>query len=141
MRHVTSLATKLVVGAVAVGSLAIGTAGLAGATTTTAPTTTPTTAPASTPGRHFNCARATKVLTRIQKDEARIAAKLPGLTAREARAEKAGRTRRAAHLKKLITRFESPKVSARLHKASAEIEAKCHVSAPTVPSGSTTTTS
>jgi len=136
MRHVTSLATKLVVGAVAVGSLSIGTAGLAGATTTT---TTPTTVPASTPGRHFNCARATKVLTRIEKGEARIAAKLPGLTAREARAEKAGRTKRAAHLKKLITRFESPKFSARLHKASAEIEAKCHVSAPTAPSGSTTT--
>ncbi len=34
MRHVTSLATKLVVGAVAVGSLSIGTAGLAGAATT-----------------------------------------------------------------------------------------------------------
>ena len=140
MRHVTSLATKLVVGAVAVGSLSIGTAGLAGAATTS--TTTPTTtAPASTPGRHFNCARATKVLTRIEKDEARIAAKLPGLTAREARAEKAGHTKRAAHLKKLITRFESPKFSAKLHKASAKIEAKCHVSAPTAPSGSNTTTS
>jgi hypothetical protein len=143
MRHVTSLATKLVIGAVAVGSLSIGTAGLAGATTTTTPTPTPTptTAPASTPARHFNCARATKVLTRIEKAEARIAAKLPGLKAREARAEKAGRTKRAAHLKKLYSRFESPKFSARLHKASAEIEAKCHVSAPTVPSGSTTTTS
>jgi hypothetical protein len=138
MRHVTSLATKLVVGAVAVGSLSIGTAGLAGAATTT---TTPTTAPASTPGRHFNCARATKVLTRIEKGEARIAAKLPGLTAREARAEKAGHTKRAAHLKKLITRLESPKFSAKLHKASAKIEAKCHVSAPTAPSSSTTTTS
>jgi hypothetical protein len=133
MRHVTSLATKLVVGAVAVGSLSIGTAGLAGATTT---------APApSAPGRQFNCARATKVLTRIEKGEARIAAELPGLTAREARAEKAGHTKRAAHLKKRIARLESPKFSARLHKASAEIEAKCHVSAPTAPSGSTTTTS
>jgi hypothetical protein len=133
MRYVTSLATKLVVGAVAVGSLSIGTAGLAGATTTTP------TAPATIPGRHFNCARAPKVLTRIEKGEARIAAKLPGLTAREARAEKAGRTKRAAHLKKLITRLESPKFSARLTKASAEIEAKCHVSAPTAPSGSTST--
>ncbi len=81
------------------------------------------------------------MLTRIEKGEARIAAKLPGLTAREARAEKAGHTKRAAHLKKLITRFESPKFSARLTKASAEIEAKCHVSAPTVPSGSTSTSS
>ena len=122
---------KLVIGAVAVGALSLGTAGLAAA----APV------PGATAISHFNCARATKVLTRIQKDEARIAAKLPGLTAREARAEKAGRTKRAAHLKKLITRFESPKVSARLHKASAEIEAKCHVSAPTVPSGSTSTSS
>jgi hypothetical protein len=146
MRHVTSLAAKLVVGAVAVGSLSIGTAGLAGAATTsttaptTAPATTPTTAPAKTPGRHFNCARATKVLTRIDKVEARIAAKLPGLTAREARAAKAGRTKRAARLQKEITRFESPKFSARLTKASAAIEAKCHVSAPAASPGSTTST-
>ena len=139
MRHVTSLAAKLVVGAVAVGSLSIGTAGAA-TTPTTAPATTPTTAPAKTPGRHFNCARATKVLTRIDKVEARIAAKLPGLTAREARAAKAGRTKRAARLQKEITRFESPKFSARLTKASAAIEAKCHVSAPAASSGSTTST-
>jgi hypothetical protein len=136
MRHVTSMATKLVVGAVAVGSLSIGTAGLAGAATAT-PTTT---APATAPARHFNCARAPKVLTRIEKVEGRIAAKLPGLTAREARAEKAGHTKRATHLKKLITRLESSKFSARLTKASAEIEAKCHVSAPTAASGSTTST-
>jgi hypothetical protein len=135
MRHVTSLATKLVVGAVVVGSLSIGTAGLAGAATTT-----PTTAPPARSVHPFNCARATRVLARIEKGEARIAAKLPGLTAREARAERAGRTKRAAHLQKLITRFESPKFSARLTKASAEIEAKCHVSAPTASSGSTTTT-
>jgi hypothetical protein len=139
MRHVTSMATKLVVSAVALGSLSIGTAGWAGAATTT-PTTAPATTPATTPARHFNCARATKVLTRIERGEARIAAKLPGLTAREARAEKAGRTKRAAHLKKLITRFESPKFSARLTKASAAIEAKCHVSAPTASGGSTTST-
>jgi hypothetical protein len=135
MGQVTSLATRLVVGAVAVGSLSIGTAGLAGAATTT-----PTTVRSAASGHPFNCARATRVLTRIEKGEARIAAKLPGLTAREARAERAGRTKRAAHLKKLITRFESPKFSARLTKASAEIEAKCHVPAPTAASGSTTTT-
>jgi hypothetical protein len=148
MRHVTSLVTKLVLGTVAVGSLSIGTAGLAGASTpTTAPTTpttvpaaAPTTGPATTPARHFNCARATKVLTRIQKGEARIAAKLPGLTAREARAEKAGRTTRAAHLQRLIARLESRKFSARLTKVSGKIEAKCHVSAPTPSSGSTTST-
>jgi hypothetical protein len=135
MRHVTSMGTKLVVGAVALGSLSIGTAGWAGAATTT-----PTTAPATTPARHFNCARATKVLTRIDKVEARIAAKLPGLTARKARAAKAGRTKRAARLQKEITRFESPKFSARLTKASAAIEAKCHVSAPAASPGSTTST-
>ena len=116
MRHVTSLATKLVVGAVAVGSLAIGTAGLAGATTTTAPTTTPTTrrprpraATSTVPGPP-RCSPGSKRTRPASRPE------LPRLTAREARAEKAGRTRRAAHLKKLITRFESPKVSARLHQ-------------------------
>jgi hypothetical protein len=135
MGQVTSLATRLVVGAVAVGSLSIGTAGLAGAATTT-----PTTVRSAASGHPFNCARATRVLTRIEKGEARIAAKLPGLTAREARAEKAGRTTRAAHLQRLIARLESRKFSARLTKVSGKIEAKCHVSAPTPSSGSTTST-
>jgi hypothetical protein len=113
-------ARKLVVGAVAVGALSLGTAGIAGAATT---------APAQV-GRHFNCANATKVLTRIQKGEARIAAGLPKLTAAEAKATQAGDTTLANRIQKRITRLESPTFHARLTKVSAAIEAKCNVPAP-----------
>jgi uncharacterized protein HemY len=111
---------KLVIGAVAVGALSLGTAGLAAA----APV------PGATAISHFNCARATKVLTRIDKGEARIAAGLPKLTAAQEAASKAGHTKRADRLAKRIARLESSKFHARLTRATAAIEAKCHVTAP-----------
>ena len=128
MNKLVPVAKKLVVGAVAVGALAVGTVGVAGAATTTTPRAAAT----------FNCARADRVLTRIQKGETRIAAGLPKLTAAEAKATAAGRTKLAAGLQKRITRLESSQFTARLDRLSAAIEAKCPSSAPSSPSTSST---
>lgn len=124
MKHFIPSAKKLIVGVVAVGALSVGAAGVAGATTTTS-------APSSTPAAHtFNCANATKRLARIQKVEGDIAAGLPKLTAAQAKAASAGKTKRADRLEKRITRLKSPTFKARLDKATSAIEAKCNVSAP-----------
>jgi uncharacterized protein HemY len=117
-------AKKLVIGAVAVGALSFGAAGMAGAATV----------PGTQALSHFNCANATKVLTRIDKGEARIAAGLPKLTAAQAKASKAGDSKLADRLAKRITRLESSKFHTRLTKASAAIEAKCNVTAPSTAS-------
>ena len=110
---------KVVTGAVALGVLTLGMGGVAGAATTTTPKA----------GRHF------KALTRIQKAEADIAAGLPKLHAAEAKAAKAGNTKREDRLNKRIARFESTKFKARLAKRAANIEAKCQVAAPSTTSG------
>ncbi len=125
--------------AVAAGSLSFGAVSLAGAAP--APSSTPP-APSSTPapssntpktGKTFNCANATKVLDRIQKAEAQIAAGLPKLTAAEAKAKANGNTARATKIQNRINRFESATFKARLDKISQKIEAKCNVPAPTAP--------
>ena len=116
---------KVVTGVVALGVLTLGMGGVAGAATTTTPKA----------ARHFNCANATKALTRIQKAEADITAGLPKLHAAEAKAAKAGNTKRADRLNKRIARFESTKFKARLAKRAATIEAKCQVAAPSTTSG------
>ena len=130
MNKLVPATKKLVVGAVAVGALALGTAGVVGAATTTTP--------APRAAATFNCARADRVLTRIQKGEARITAGLPKLTAAEAKANAAGRTKLAAGLQKRITRLESSQFTARLDRLSAAIEAKCPSSAPSSASTSST---
>jgi hypothetical protein len=118
-------AKKLVIGAVAVGALSLGTAGMAGASTPATGTQAIS---------RFNCANATKVLTRIDNGEARIAAGLPKLTAAQAAASKAGETRRADRLARRITRLESSTFHTRLTRAAAAIEAKCNVAAPSAAS-------
>lgn len=132
MTNVGAVLKKLVVGAVAIGALSLGGAGIASAATSPAPRV----------GAHFNCARATRLLSRIDRGEARIAAGLPRLTAAEAKAKQAGNTKRADRLQKVISRLESLQFKARLAKASQTIEAKCHVPAPAPAStpGSTSTT-
>ena len=70
----------------AVGALSLGTAGFAAASPRVR---------RATAISHFNCARATKVLTRIDKGEARIAAGLPKLTAAQEAASKAASHQRA----------------------------------------------
>jgi hypothetical protein len=122
MRKPISAGRSLLVGAVAVGALSLGTAGVAGA------------AAAPTPHLgHFNCARATKVLTRIEKTEAHITAGLPKLKAREGKALAKDKAARAARLEKRIAVWESAAFQAKLTGRSAAIEAKCHVSAPPAP--------
>jgi hypothetical protein len=125
MKYSITTAKRIAVGMVAVGVLSLGSAGIAGADSTTAST------PATSAS--FNCANATKALTRIQTVEGKIASGLPKLTAREAKLTQAGHTKPAARLQKRITRLESSTFKARLDKASAAIEAKCNVAAPAAP--------
>jgi hypothetical protein len=120
--------------AVTAGALSFGAVGLVGVSPAQAA------AKAKTPsaqvpkvGKNFNCANATKVLTRIQKGEAQIAAGLPKLTAAEAKAKANGNTKRATRIQARIAHLESATFKAKLVKASQLIEAKCHVAAPPTP--------
>jgi hypothetical protein len=131
MRHMIPAAKRLIVGAVAVGALSLGAAGVAGSA---GAATTGGTATATTAGSHFNCANATRVLGRIQSAESHIAAGLPKLTAAQAKAASAGHTKLAARLQRRITRYESAAFKARLAKISQKIETKCQVTAPSTGS-------
>ncbi|MGH9079882.1 MAG: hypothetical protein ACRDYE_07400 [Acidimicrobiales bacterium] len=111
----------------AVGTVALGTAGVAGAAPTTAPKA----------ALHINCARAPKALARTEAAEARIATRLSKLGAAETKAQQHGNTTRAERIERRITRLEGAAHKARLDKRKANIEAKCHVSAPLAPSSST----
>jgi hypothetical protein len=128
MKHFIPSARKMIVGVVAVGALSVGAAGMAGAASPSP--STPASATASARLARFNCANATKVLGKIQKGQADIAAGLPKLTAAQAKAAAAGHTKLADRLEKRITRFESPTFSSRLAKVASAIEAKCDVPAP-----------
>ena len=126
MKNMIPTAKKLIVGVVAVGALSVGAAGIAGAATTGTSSVTPARV------QSFNCANAPKVLARIQKAEGDIANGLPKLTAAQAKAAAAGKTKVAARLEKRITRLESSAFKARLDKATSAIDAKCDVTAPAV---------
>jgi hypothetical protein len=126
MKQIIPAARLLVAGAVAVGVLSLGSAGVAGAAT---PATT-STAPVSTAARQNNCARANKGLAHIQKRELNIAAELPQLVAAQEKAAKAGHNHRAEHLKKKIARLERASFKHRLDRVSAKIQAKCKGAAP-----------
>ncbi len=117
--------TKFAVGALVSGTLVLGTAGMAFASTPTSSAASST--PASS---QFNCANATKALTRIQKIEARINAGLPKLTAAEQKASSNGHTKLAARLQKRITRYESTTFKQHLDTRMQKIETTCNVSAP-----------
>ena len=121
MKQVIPTAKRLIVGVVAVGALSVGAAGVAGAATAN-----------PTPARvaNFNCANASKVLAKIQTAEGHIANGLPKLTAAQAKAAAAGKTKLAARLEKRITRLESSTFKARLDKATSAIDAKCNVGTP-----------
>lgn len=138
---------RLVAGAIAVGTITLGTAGAASATAPTASSLAPTAnAPApllaAGSGRlaHFDCGRAAHVLARIQRGEAGISVGLPKLTAAEARARAAGDTVRADRIQRRITRLESPKFKGRLDRLAAGIEAKCHAPAPQATPATPTST-
>jgi hypothetical protein len=134
-----SFARKIVATAVVGGALVLGTVGTAGAS---APTLTATSGPSATTTQltpaaknrlaHLSCTRATKVLTRIQKTEAGIAAGLPKMHSTEAKAAAAGKTRMASGIGKMITRLGRPGATAQLQRLAMAIEAKCNVSAPAI---------
>jgi hypothetical protein len=113
---------KLIAVAAVSGSLALGVAGVAGATTPSTPTSTPTHATL--------CAKAEKLTTRIQARETKAAAWVPKAQAREAKATAAGHTKLATRIGDRITRVQ--KFETRGTTVLAKIAAKC---------GTTTTTS
>jgi hypothetical protein len=116
---------KIVVGALVTGSLTLGMSSVAFASTPTSSSSSSTAA-----AGQFNCANATKALTRIQKIEGRIDAGLPKLTAAQQKASSNGHTKLAARLQKRITRYESATFKQRLQTRAQKIETKCNVSAP-----------
>ena len=137
-RRISSM-RKVLVATVATGALALGTAGVAGASapTLTASSSTPVAAAPHGPGgkdrlSHFSCTRAGKALARIQRVEARIAAGLPKLHAAESNAKTAGNAKKAARIQKAITRLGRPGFTAHLQQLATAIEAKCNVSAPAI---------
>ena len=107
--------TKFAVGALVSGTLVLGTAGMAFASTPTS-----SAAPSTPASSQFNCANATKALTRIQKIEARINAGLPKLTAAEQKASSNGHTKLAARLQKRITPVREHDVQAASRHENAE---------------------
>jgi hypothetical protein len=121
MSRFVPMAAKLVAATVVVGAISLAASGAAGAISLSAPKV----------GPNFNCHRATRVLTRIERVEAHIDKGLPTLTKREAAANARGNTKRADRLAKRIAKLESTSSNKALTKAAQAIEAKCHVSAPT----------
>ena len=146
---------KLVVGAIAAGTVAAGAAGVAVASGSASPSTaTPvsavvaanpsTGAVPATGAKHartFTCAKAPTALQRIATVEARISAGLPKLHSAEQRATAAGNTTRAARIEKRITRLESPSFQTRLQRVTQRIEQSCHVSSPSTGSATGSTAS
>jgi hypothetical protein len=143
MPRVVPAAERLAVGLAAATVLSLGVGGLAGAAAPAPSTTTPAPSSTASPTHQFNCARAPKVLARIQKAEAKIAAGLPKLHAAEAKATAAGRTKAANRIERRIDRLQNPKTAARLDRRTKNIESRCHVSAPasTSSTGGATTSS
>jgi hypothetical protein len=127
----------LAVGTMAVGAVVVGTAATAGAAIPVATASTGTSAP-SAPSvvsgtGTTGCVRAGRVLARIERVEARIAAGLPGLTKAEAGAKAAGHPARAERIHEAITKLESPRLSAQLKAWAHEIVVRCG----TTPASST----
>lgn len=127
------MAKKLVIGVIALGTVALGTGGIAGAAHPHGTTI-------KAHGHHVNCARASKVLARIEATEARIAAGLPQLHAAASRAVRRGDQARADRINKRIGRMENPAFKARLEKRKAKIQAACPgvTPAPTASKASVT---
>jgi hypothetical protein len=108
---------KLIAVAAVSGSLALGVAGVAGAT---APSTS---TPTSTATHATLCAKAEKWATRIQAREAKAATWVPKAEAREAAATAAGHTKLATHIGNRITRVQ--KWETRGNTVLAKIAAEC----------------
>jgi hypothetical protein len=130
MSRLVRRAKRLATGVAVAGALSVavaGTADAAPALFTSAPRV----------GAHFKCARASKVLSRIEHTESQISAGLPGLTKRHQAAKFHGRSKQANRLQRQIARLESPQLKQQLTKAAQAIEAKCHVSPPSSSGTST----
>ncbi len=134
MRNVTIW--RLLAGAALTGALSLGAAGVASAA---APVTTPqsggaapaTGAPsAGAPGTGLllPCARAPKVLARIDKLEGRAATWLPKAAQREATAKARGRTKLASAIARRIVRVQ--RLEKRGNTLQQRIEAACPGSSP-----------
>jgi hypothetical protein len=112
------LAQKALAATVVCGAVALGTGGAAFATTGTTNGSGSTTT-----ARHFNCARAPKILARIDKVEAKVTKRLPKLEAAESKASSAGHSKLAARIENRINKLE--KVNTKVAALATKIETKC----------------
>ncbi|MGA2835876.1 MAG: hypothetical protein ABSF84_04705 [Acidimicrobiales bacterium] len=134
MGHTKRTAVQLIFTGLAVATVTLGSSVTAGAAT---PTATGSTGPSgasssqavSGSGRP-HCARADRVLSRIDRIEARIDAGLPRLTKAEARAEAAGDTARADRIRRAITELESPALTTQLNRRASALIGRCGPPAP-----------
>jgi hypothetical protein len=108
---------KLIAVAAVSGSLALGVAGVAGATSPS------TSTPAVTPTHGTVCAKAEKLAVRIQAREAKATAWVPKAQAREAKATAAGHPKLAARIGARIAKVQ--KWETRGTTVLAKISAKC----------------
>jgi|HubBroStandDraft_6_1064221.scaffolds.fasta_scaffold1111254_1 hypothetical protein len=120
---------KIIAGAAVAGVLTLGGLDLAGAAGATgAPTPSSRT---TTPAR---CAKLPALEAKVHKVEAKVAARLPAIEAREVKSIGDGRTGRAHALANRVTRIQNHenKVKARL----AKVQAACNARAGTATTGS-----
>jgi hypothetical protein len=111
---------KLITAATVTGALALGAVGLVG-TAGPAGASSPTTA---TPATHASqCVKAEKLATRITAREAKLAARLPKLEAREAKATAAGHTTLAGDIGMAISLVHTLQTDG--NTVLAQITAKC----------------
>jgi hypothetical protein len=114
------LAEKAVAATVICGALALGTGGVAFATTTTAGST-----PAAT---HTKCARAPKALSKITKVEAAITKRISKLQADETKLTAKGHTKLAAKVETRINQLK--KADTKAGSLATKIENKCPTASP-----------
>jgi hypothetical protein len=112
---------NLIAAATVTGALALGAVGLVG---TAGPAGASSPATATTPATHASrCVKAEKLATRITAREAKLAARLPKLEAREAKATAAGHTTLAGDIGMAISLVHTLQTDG--NTVLAQITAKC----------------
>ena len=139
MPHVPSLVKKLVVSMVAVGSLSLAGAGVAGAGSSTYATRSFAQAE-----RHFSCTNAERRVSYVVRTQAAFSTRIAKFEASEAKAQQAQNTyltgywqRRVAKAQKREAFLLNPHRTGLRARVAKLAEAKCHVTVPTAPTPTT----
>jgi hypothetical protein len=137
-----SLARKVLISVIAVGTTSLATVGMAGQAGAT--TTSPGSHAAVQSVKHLNCANAQQKLGHVKRLEARFSKRLAKLKKAEAKAEASGHKARVARLARAITREQArrnrilgKKLLAKEAKVAKAFSAKCHVALSSTPTANT----